>query len=234
MTDVIAYHNARFLGTGGKLLRVRQFTPVKYGLLYNWFAVTDARSIAPTGWHYPTISELQTLQATLGGQAVAGGHMKEVGLTWWTDPNTGADNSSGFNARGGMYRTATGSFYNLLGRWFIFWSSDYTGSFAYSGSLTYDNAAFNTYNVPNGIANKKCGVWVRLIKNDSVNTGTMTDFDGNVYPTVKIGDQVWMAANLIVEHYNNGDTIPEVTDGTTWGGLTTGALCAPDNNWNNV
>jgi uncharacterized protein (TIGR02145 family) len=55
-------------------------------------------------------------------------------------------------------------------------------------------------------------------------TGTVTDFDGNVYKTIKLGNQWWMAENLRVAHYANGDSIPEVTD-FSWGSLTTGACC---------
>jgi len=37
---------------------------------------------------------------------------------------------------------------------------------------------------------------------------SVTDNDGNSYDTVKIGDQEWMAENLKVSHYSNGDAIP--------------------------
>ncbi len=64
--------------------------------------------------------------------------------------------------------------------------------------------------------------------------GTITDIDGNVYRTVTIGTQIWLAENLKVTHYRNGDDIPNVTDGTTWWGLTTGAYCEYNNDINYV
>jgi uncharacterized protein (TIGR02145 family) len=65
-------------------------------------------------------------------------------------------------------------------------------------------------------------------------TGIMTDIDGNVYETVKIGTQVWMAENLKVTHYRNGDAIPDVTDSLIWQILTIGACCVYDNSEENV
>jgi len=65
-------------------------------------------------------------------------------------------------------------------------------------------------------------------------TGTVTDYDGNVYQTIKIGDQWWMCENLKVTHYRNGDSIPNVTDGGTWSGLSTGAYCDYNNDPANV
>ena len=47
---------------------------------------------------------------------------------------------------------------------------------------------------------------------------------------VTICDQDWMVKNLDVDHYRNGDTIPQVTDLTAWVGLTTGAWCYYENN----
>jgi uncharacterized protein (TIGR02145 family) len=52
---------------------------------------------------------------------------------------------------------------------------------------------------------------------------TVTDIDGNVYKTVKIGNQVWMAENLKVTHYRNGDPITNITDNSQWGDLSDGA-----------
>lgn len=73
----------------------------------------------------------------------------------------------------------------------------------------------------------------KIIVSDT-NTGTMTDQDGNLYQTVLIGNQWWMAENLKAIHYRNGDAIPNVSDSTEWVNLTTGAYSAYDNNESNA
>jgi uncharacterized protein (TIGR02145 family) len=57
------------------------------------------------------------------------------------------------------------------------------------------------------------------------NTGSVTDIDGNVYQTVKIGNQVWTVENLRTTKYNDGSTIPQVTDGAAWQNLHTPGYC---------
>lgn len=61
-------------------------------------------------------------------------------------------------------------------------------------------------------------------------TGTVTDVQGNVYATVKIGDQWWMAENLKVKVYNDSSSITEVasTNDTLWAKQNNGAFCSLD------
>lgn len=53
----------------------------------------------------------------------------------------------------------------------------------------------------------------------------LTDADGNVYSSVRIGNQVWMAENLSTTKYNDGSPITQVSDETVWKDLTTEAYC---------
>ena len=63
--------------------------------------------------------------------------------------------------------------------------------------------------------------------------GNVKDIDGNSYKTVKIGDQLWMAENLKVTRYRNGDSIPNITDADD--SITEeGAYCNYDNDESNV
>ncbi len=60
-------------------------------------------------------------------------------------------------------------------------------------------------------------------KDDSEDNNKVTDADGNVYRTVKIGDQLWMAENLRTSKYNDGKPIKRVIN--SWGTLDTAAYC---------
>ena len=92
-----------------------------YGKLYNWYAVTDPRGLAPKGWHVPSDDEWTTLFTVLGNNA--GGKMKETGTTHWLSPNTHATNRSGFTALPGGYCSGFYGNFNHIGLYGNWWSS---------------------------------------------------------------------------------------------------------------
>lgn len=81
----------------------------QYGKLYNWFAVTDPRGLAPSGWHIPSNDEWTILTDNLGGADVAGIKLKAD--TGWLEKGDG-NNASGFTALPGGYRFFVGLFLN--------------------------------------------------------------------------------------------------------------------------
>lgn len=83
-----------------------------YGCMYNGYAVSDARNLAPEGWHIPTILEWETLFNYLGGDSIAGAKLKDSTLIYWKSPNTGATNEAHFFAlpSGGRNAASEGRF----------------------------------------------------------------------------------------------------------------------------
>jgi len=73
------------------------------------------------------------------------------------------------------------------------------------------------------------GFMTTSCKEDPKTEVTVKDADGNEYTTVTIGTQTWMVENLQTTKYRNGDPIANVTDGTEWANLSTGAYCNYEN-----
>ncbi|MFN8254837.1 MAG: fibrobacter succinogenes major paralogous domain-containing protein [Bacteroidales bacterium] len=93
-----------------------------YGRLYNWFAISDNRNIAPDGWHVATDADWKLLVTYLGGENVAGKKLKEVGMDHWQSLNTKATNETGFSALPGGARFV-GKNFNCIGLVGFWWSS---------------------------------------------------------------------------------------------------------------
>ncbi len=94
--------------------------PAKWGLLYNFAAVTDDRGICPEGWRVPDNRDWRELEDFLGGGAQATKALKAA--EGWPGKYAGSD-STGFAALPAGWRTQEGIFF-LAGRIGYFWTSE--------------------------------------------------------------------------------------------------------------
>lgn len=132
-----------------------------YGKLYNWYAISDPRGLAPQGWHIPSEAEWNTLASCLGGGSVAGGKLKEDGLNHWANPNTSASNSSGFKGLPGGTRDHLGEFFNKSNVGYFWISSENTDTNVWGRYLYYDGANLGADDV---FIEKAYGFSVRCVK----------------------------------------------------------------------
>jgi uncharacterized protein (TIGR02145 family) len=134
-----------------------------YGKLYNWYT-TLGDTLCPTGWGVPTDAEWTILTTYLGGESVAGGKMKSIGTAYWSSPNTGATNESGFSVLPGGFRYDVGSF-NYIRNYAFFWSAteyDVNGAwirylYSSNGYVNRGLSGINNYN-------KSVGASVRCLR----------------------------------------------------------------------
>lgn len=206
---------------------VAPLTGIKYGRLYNWYAAVDTRSIAPTGWHIPTLSEWETLIDYAGGISAAGGSLKEAGSIHWLHSNHVSTDIYSFSALGASYLNNNGIFgdrgWEIDKASYFLTSNIETDGFVSDIRLYYDSEDIDTI----WSSSVRSGLSVRLIKDNSTNEGDVI-IDGDTYNAVTIGSQVWLQQNLAVKHYQNGDLIGSDFSGTD------GAVAAYDNDENNV
>jgi uncharacterized protein (TIGR02145 family) len=132
-----------------------------YGRLYTWYAASDSRNLCPDGWHVPTDDDWTALTTFLGGEDLAGGKLKETGITHWLAPNTDATDVWNFTALPGGSRFSTG-FFQYLGNRGFWWSST-----EHSAPLGYFRTMSSLFGfVGRDGTNKQYGFSVRCIKNE--------------------------------------------------------------------
>ncbi|MFA4942175.1 MAG: FISUMP domain-containing protein [Patescibacteria group bacterium] len=150
-----------------------------YGALYQWnetmqySVVESSQGICPAGWHVPSDTDLSILESYLTDSpntcsasrssvwscANAGNKLREAGTFHWSDPNTGATNSSGFSALAASARLADGSFSGLGANSYLWSSSVIDGSNAWRRTM---GTVSTVYRAPIG---RSIGLSVRCLKN---------------------------------------------------------------------
>jgi len=127
----------------------------KYGKLYNWYAVSDSRGLAPVGYHIPSDAEWTILTDYLGGADIAGAKMKSK-QDWCANGN--GTNSSGFSGLPGGGRDSFRFFYEC--EYAPWWSStEYD-----SGNAWYCFLYYNYSDASRKSEKKEYGSSVRCLR----------------------------------------------------------------------
>ncbi|MBL0316806.1 MAG: hypothetical protein IPP69_13995 [Flavobacteriales bacterium] len=148
-------------------------------------------------------------------------------LVLYVDGNGGPHNGQTVNSTGVTGLTATldpGAFANGSG--YLIYNISGTPA-NYGLAIFALNIGGQTCNlslpvIPSGTLNA-CGA--DEVHNPNLTYGSLADRDGNVYKTIVIGTQEWMAENLRTRHYQNGDEIPLATANGGWSSQSEGAFC---------
>lgn len=132
-----------------------------YGNLYNWYAVNTG-NLCPCGWHVPTVYEWLNLLSKLGGEEIAGGALKQTGTNLWLSPNTGATNSSQFNAvPGGVFYEDE---FKRIGEEADWWSSTVDNYDFEEIAISFETR-FNTSRLSGGNGDQVGAKSIRCVKN---------------------------------------------------------------------
>jgi uncharacterized protein (TIGR02145 family) len=179
-------------------------TEVKFGKLYNWYAINDPRGLAPEGWFIPTNAEWAQLISNLGGEKVAGDKLKTKN-GWHTvnGKSSNGTNESGFSAYPNCIREYNGAFPQSNSNIATFWSIDQNERVnTQVFSIICEDQTTEVTN--NTFVYKAEGHPVRCFR------------DGTEYNQIIIGGKKWMKENLNAIRFRNGDPIPQATSAEDW------------------
>jgi uncharacterized protein (TIGR02145 family) len=146
----------------------------KYGKIYNWYAINDARGLAPEGWKIPSDAEWMIMINYLGGvgnqYSENGAGQKLKNTSGWEQPNNqryyNGTNESGFNALPGGFCYSWGSFSDM-GQFAHFWTSTTEKNYTWEtdkNHMVTRVLSSSSGEVSEGGGYKEAGHYVRCIK----------------------------------------------------------------------
>jgi uncharacterized protein (TIGR02145 family) len=130
-------------------------SPFGQGKLYNFFAVSDRRKLAPEGWKIPSKDDWKQLYDQLGSESRAGSKLKSK--EGWSGDAIGT-NSSGFSAKPFCKRASSGVYDNSPNSVYYWTSTSDANETAWYSALTSGGA------VSKGFSHNGCGYAVRCIR----------------------------------------------------------------------
>ncbi|MFZ4456214.1 MAG: fibrobacter succinogenes major paralogous domain-containing protein [Bacteroidales bacterium] len=139
-------------------------TDLRYGHLYNWYAVSDSRNIAPVGWHVATKQEWIDLQIATGDFLYAGAYLKDLKTSdWRTFPSSiNLNFMTAFSALPCGYRSVEDGLSKLT-RWaFLAWCAE-ESDISNARTVELDDAF---YEVLMKSRSKKEGMSIRCVKDN--------------------------------------------------------------------
>ncbi|MFN5372663.1 MAG: fibrobacter succinogenes major paralogous domain-containing protein [Bacteroidia bacterium] len=211
----------------GNQLVANQFVGIKISILQG--TITGSAVYTETHNLLTNANGLATLE--IGGGTLLSGNFSNI--NWANGPyfiKTETDVNGGANY-------TINATHQLLSVPYALYSNNVTSSVSNAGDTLFIgsshyiipgiSAANNGGGGQTAYGSHSCGA--DSVHNANLTYGSMTDQDGNVYKTIIIGSQEWMAENLKTAHYRNGNAIPVVTSNTTWANLSSGASCWHNN-----
>lgn len=119
---------------------------------------------------------------------------------------------------------------NIEYRWDFDGDGNWETKWLKQDTISYTYTSYGNYTVKLNVRDQYKLTSENELYVDIFYYSTVTDIDGNVYKTVKIGNQWWMVENLKVTHFRNGDAIPNIADTTDWEYISRAAYCIYKNN----
>ena len=200
--------------TPGVIYYVGAYATNSIGTAYGQIVTftTPAATVIPS-LTTTTVTAILATSATSGGNITSdgGGTITARGVCWSTstNPTTASTKTTDGTGSGNFISNLTGLTANTT-----YYVRAYAANSIETGYGSVISFKTSISSGDNGI-----------IFNPNLTYSTVTDIDGNVYKTIQIGTQIWMAENLKTTKYRNGDPISNVTVDAAWTALDTGTYC---------